>query len=1235
VSATGRTRIVGYSLFCGALLLVQPSPLRAQIDQGAIRGTVQDPSGGVIPGAKVTLTNEETGLALETSSGGDGTYTFSPIKIGTYSVATTKEGFETVTVPHVAVHVNEQVKADVTLPPGQVTQRVEVTSALPVLQTQSSTVGQDLSSQQVNDLPLSGRNYTQLSQTAAGVTRMQSGRLSGTGLGGGGGGFTANGLAWSHNSYILDGIDNNNNTVDFLNGAAYVIVTPPDAIQEVNVQTSNFNAEYGRAGSAVMNATTKSGTNQYHGDLWEYFQNDKLNANNWNADRAGTGKSELRFNQFGFTFGGPVIIPKLYDGHNKTFFFGDYQGTRIAQTSFHNPSVPTAAERNSGFTNFQDLITTQKGTFSDNLGRTLPQGAILDPATTRAVTAGQVDPVTGIVATKTGYVRDPFFQGNVAGVTNFATAGNESLMNILPLNRLDPNAIKLLRAYPAPNTAGSNGGRTNNFGELLPLPDDTNQFDVRVDHNFSERDQMFARAGYAGRTRFVPGDFSGAIDNSGFGSGNFIDHSVNAALSETHLFSPTLINEARIGYSRLTDFAEPPVANETGIPQQFGIQGVPQSPGLGGLPYLNISGLTGIGPGEFASPNTRVSDTRQITENLTKIRGGHTFKGGFEAQFLRFSFDNPRDPRGRMDFSTNYTGIPGTSNLGSGMADLLLMPAPTSVPNGVSYLGGPNQFWANSLNAPDDVRHYYGAYLQDDWKLTPKLTLNLGVRWEYFGTLRNKYNDESNFQPAPWGQPGSAWVITGQNRNLPLSPAFVNQLAKDGIALEYSAVPGLFNPPVDDFAPRVGFAYQLTQKLVMRASYGIFYAGFENLGGSPDPSTNYPFGVQPTVSDSSNGVQTVGAQYPGVFKGTIPTLENALTFVTPSATSPAFNPKGMSFESFATPWKTGSTQEWNFTLQYALTHNDSVQVGYVGNHSVHQINGWRVNNINEILPPGTTTQNYVPFPDFAQGNDYIASNGDAYYYGFQVTYQRRFASGVSILANFTHSRCMTDFRNILNDDTPNGNQRAPYLPGFGLKGDYTFCADDSPEVLHFSGTWAIPYGRGRQFGAHVNGFVDAILGGWSTNWVVTSQSGFPGNVGCPASTTAGFGCVAFLVPGQSMYLNAGPHGTSEFLNPAAFAQPPIATTIGQTDYRPLGGRASQFHGPAFNDVDFSLFKQFHVNERTYFEFRGEFFNILNHPNFGVNSFATLNFQNANFSQITGTVQNAIARETQLALKLYW
>jgi TonB dependent receptor len=1021
--------------------------------------------------------------------------------------------------------------------------------------------------------------------------------------------------------------------VDYLNGAAFVILTPPDAVQEVNVQTSDFTAEYGRAGSAVMNVTTKSGTNKFSGDVWEYLRNNDLDASTWSANRAGTPKPELRQNQYGFTVGGPVYIPRVYNGHNKTFFFGDFQGTRIAQQSLHNPTVPTAAERDSGFTNFQDQIFNQSGTRTDDLGRILPQGSILDPATTRAVTMGQVDPVTGLIAQSSGYARDPFFQGSVAGITNFATSANERLMNILPAGRVDPNAVKLLSAYPAPNTTGFNGGLSSNYVALQPQPDDTNQFDIRADQNFREKDQMFARVGYAGRTRNIPGDFTGPLDNSGYGQGAFVDHSVNAALSETHIFSPTTINEVRIGYSRLTDSAEPAVANVSGIPQQFGIQGVPQGAGLGGLPLLEISGLTAVGPGEFATPNTRVSDTRQITENLTKIRGSHTFKGGFEGQFIRFSFNDPRDPRGRMDFRGSYTGIPGGS-LGSGMADMLLTPIAATVPNGVNYDGGPGYVIADSDVQPDNIRHYYGAYFQDDWKVTPKLTVNLGVRWEFFGMLRNKYGAEANFVPGS-ANGGAAYVIADASKNVPLSPAFTSLLAKDGIAVQYSGVPGLVNTPKGDFAPRVGLAYQMLPKLVMRAAYGIFYAGFENLGGSPDPGTNYPFAVEPSLNDSTGGTLSFASQNASAFpNGGFATLENALKLVAPSPTNPAFNPQGSSFNAFATPWKTGYTQEWHFALQYALTARDSIQASYIGNHSLHQMNGFRINSPSEILPSGQgiSTQNYVPYPDFAQNDNYISPNGDAYYYGLQFTYERRFSDGLGILANYTHSRCMTDFRNVLNDDTAGGLQRAAYLPGFGIKGDYTFCNDDSPNVVHLSGNWQIPYGRGLRFGHNANGFVNAVLGGWGTNFILTAQNGFPGTVGCPTSTTADFGCVAFMVPGQSLYADKGPHGTDQFLNPAAFSQPPLATTVGQTDYTPLGGKAGQFHGPSFDNLDFSLFKSFATSERTHLELRGELFNIFNHPNFA-NSYVTLDFTNSSFGQINNTTGNP--RQVQLAMKFLW
>ena len=1221
-----RKRLSLHAVALGAALLCLGSSAGAQIDQGAIVGIVQDNTGAVVPGANVTITNQGTGLTLTASTAPDGSYVFSPIKIGTYNIAVEKEGFAKATQTDIAVTVGSQVKANFSLTPGTVKQTVEVTAAIPLLETQTSSVGQSVTSQQVTDLPLNGRNYTFLARIVAGVTSNNT-RVSGTG------GFTANGLQWSHNSYILDGIDNNNNTVDYLNGTAYVALTPPDAIQEMKVQTSNFNAEYGRAGSAVLNATTKSGTNQFHGNVWEFLRNDALDANSFFNNRNRVQKPVLRQNQFGFTVGGPIR-------QNRTFFFGDYQGTLIRQQALRNPTVPTLQERNSGFTNFQELIFDQNGTRGpDALGRTFPVGAILDPATTRPVTMGQVDPVTGLVAQTSGSVRDPFFQGSINGITNFTTPAVEQLMNILPASRLDPHAIQLLSAYPVPNVTPAsfnNFGLSRNYQILRPQPDDTHQFDIRVDQNFSDKNQAFARFSYQHRLRNILGNFSGPIDDSGFGQGNFADNAWNAALSYTHVFSPTMINEARVGYSRLIDNALPAIASAQGVAGQFGIQGAPQGSNLGGLPLIIISGLNQLGPGEFASPNSRASNTIQLTENLTKIYHSHTFKGGFEGQLVRFAFDNPRDPRGRMDFRGSYTGIPGSGGSGSGIADLLLTPVPATVSGGVDFMGGPAFVLSDSNVYPDEIRTYYGLYFQDDWKVMRKLTLNLGLRWEFFGQPRSR-KGEAIFVPGP-PFAGPAYIISDNAKNIPLLPALVAQLAKDGIALQYSSVPGLMNTPKDDFAPRVGLAYQITQNLVARASYGIFYSGFENIGGSPDAGTNYPFAVEPTMNDTTNGKQTMQSQNPVIPAGTPLTLENALTFVTPDPTSPAFNPQGSGFQAFAIPWKTGNTQEWSAFVQYAITPKDSIQLGYVGNHSVHLLNGWRTNVPSVLLPPGTSVTPYLPYPDFGSGQNFVAPNGDSFYHGVQVTYERRVSHGLYVLADFTRSRCKEDLRNILNDQNPGGLQRAPGLPGFGLKGDYSYCGEDSPRVLHVASTWELPFGRGRHFGSHVNRFADQALGGWNVNGILVSQDGFPGTVGCPgASTTSGFGCVAFVVPGQSRYLQQGPHGIDHFLNPAAFSKPPAATAIGQADYSPLGGFPTQFHGPGFNNLDFSVFKQFRITERQYFEFRGEFFNVLNHPNFGnpgnLDFTQNPNSPNYNFARIDGGRGNP--RQTQLALKFYW
>ena len=354
----------------------------------------------------------------------------------------------------------------------------------------------------------------------------------------------------------------------------------------------------------------------------------------------------------------------------------------------------------------------------------------------------------------------------------------------------------------------------------------------------------------------------------------------------------------------------------------------------------------------------------------------------------------------------------------------------------------------------------------------------------------------------------------------------------------------------------------------------------------------------------------------------------------PNPNSPNFSANGLGLSAFLTPWKDPYTQQWNLSFQYALTQNESFTLGYVGNGSRHVLNTDKRNSVTEILPPGTNPQNYIPFPDFSRNSDYIVTNGDAYYHGFQAGFDRRFSNGLNVLANYTRSLCRTDNRNALQ--IGEGTiQRATLLPGFGLKKDYGYCGNDVPNVFHTSGIFQFPVGRGRRFGADIPRVLDEIVGGWSTQWIFTAQDGLAFTIGCFPSgvTNAGLGCDANVVKGQKLYTKVGPHGTTQFLNPAAFANPPVATAIGQTDYSPLGGPPTQVRGPGFSNLDLSFFKQFRTTENTHLEFRGELFNSLNHPNFA-NSFQSLDFTDtAHFGRINLT--RGTARQVQLALKFYF
>jgi hypothetical protein len=1185
-------------------------------------GTVRDQSGAVVPNAKVTLINEGTSLTLSKTSEADGVFIFTPIKIGTYTVEAEFQGFKKTSRPHVKVDVQQHVVVDLDLQPGHVTESVEVTAAVPVLQTQDASVGQVVGSREINDLPLNGRNFTFLAQLTAGVTvgHEDPRGLAATGS------FTANGVRVYQNNYLLDGIDNNVNLVDFQNGASYVTLPSVDAIAEFKVQTDNYSAELGRAGGAVLNATIKSGTNQIHGDAWEFLRNDKLDAADFFQNANGAKKGEFRQNQFGFTLGGPVFLPHIYNGKNKTFFFMDYQGTRIRQAKPNVFTVPTTAERASGYTDFSDLVAAGGTPKTDSLGRIFPLGTMFDPATTRQATAGQVDPVTGLVASGSDYVRDPFYAGSsLVGITDFTTASQAVLLNHLPAGRFDPNAIKLLDLFPSPTGPGI----LNNFFPNRVKQDNFDSFDVRIDQNLGERDQVFFRTSGTNEPLFDPPPFEGIADGGDNKLGTRYNNNRSGALSYTHSFSPSMINEVRFGISGIMALQQQAHANDlSDIPGQFGIPGIQQVPGNGGLPSIYIGNYHLLGGSAFY-PSNEFSTTTQLTENLTKTYKSHTFKGGLEFQHLKFATLQPAWSRGDLNFDGVYTAIPNQSDSRTGPAQLLLAPqaSPYLSPgaSGVDNLNAGADFAAlSNMSNTDDSRNYYGAYFQDDWKVNRKLALNIGLRWDFFGQVEENFGAQANFIPSPPGQ--AQYLIPVARKKDPLSPSFQSLLAEDRIKLVYTDNPGLGVSQKTNFAPRFGFAYQITPSFVVRGGYGIFYGGFENRGYSPNLGENYPFEY---IFQYFNFTPVVPIEFANP-DGSTCGISAFGTGFTCSPLSPALvNGSGLSLNGVQYNYITPYTQAYNLTFGYQLGRNTAVDLGYVATLGRHLEVIPGLNSVSEILPPGTDTSLYVPFPAFGQNTSYSATEANSYYHSLQFKITRHFSNGLAFLGAYTWGKVRSDSVDML--DPRERAYRAPYLPHFGIQGEYSLAEFDVRQVLHFSGTYELPFGRRKHFLTNSSGISNAVLGGWSTNWVLTLQDGQPQTIGCTRGTS-NFGCVALLVPGQNPI--GGPHDVNHYYNAAAFTNPPVATTVGQTDYSPLGGAQSQVIGPGFHRLDWSLFKEFNTSESTRLQFRAEFFNLTNHPNFSRPS--NTNFDDPNFGQITATRDNPNdPREIQFALKFYW
>ncbi|PYU81822.1 MAG: hypothetical protein DMG50_14495 [Acidobacteria bacterium] len=1225
--------------------------LHAQVDAGTILGTVADTSGAPINGAKVTLTNEGTSASLSTITGPDGSYKFTPVRIGSYKLTASFQGFQTTTQTNVAVNVGADVVINFSLKPGEVTQIVEVSASTPVLETQSGSVGQVVDTRSVNDLPLNGRNFTFLAQLAAGVNTPQADTRGNAATGA----FAANGLRPAQNNYLLDGIDNNSDTVDFLNGTNFVVLPPVDAIQEFKVQTTGFSAQFGRSGAAILNATIKSGTNELHGTLWEFLRNDKLDAADFFENANGVKKGEYRQNQFGLSAGGPVRIPHLFDGRNKVFFFGDYEGLRRIQGTVHQGSVPSLAERQSGYTDFSDLILAQasRPARPDALGRKIPVGTILDPATTRAVPGG--------------FVRDPFFTPSAAcpaNTTDFSGANIAACkLNQIPAGRLDANAIKLLNLYPNPtNNAAS--ALLSNFADSPALREHRNAFDARLDINFSQKDTLFFRFSYVDDPNLIPGIFGGIPDGGGFQEGSQTANAQQSALGWTHTISPTLINEARAGLSYLHTTRVSPAANDlSNLPlTNGGVMGIPQLSENGGLPAFGVNGLATLGSNAFL-PSDEVSSTFQVTDDVTKIYSKHTFKMGFEFQHVKFSTLQPPWSRGQFNFDGVYTDIPNVGGGNTGRAQMLLTPIASTVLGGVDYVGGPNEVFVSNISLTDNGKNYYGTYINDDWKITPKLTLNLGVRWDFFGLVLEHHGNQANFIPSGGPLNGPTYLMPGGKNscnNTFVSVSFTTLLAADGIkCLATNAYgSGLGNSQKTNFAPRFGFAYQVNPKLVARGGFGIFYNGFENRGFSPNIGENYPFqfNFHFNKPDETHPINNFAGCATATPAGG-PTIATGFSCTPLSplvVNASGLELRGIQF-NYLTPYSMGG----NLTVQYQLTPSMSVQAGYVTSLARHLESFPGANRVTQILDRTLSSSNFKPFKDFGEGSSYAATEGSSAYHALQTKVEKQFSGGLNFLATYTWSKTRSDAGDLLNGGSLRG-YRAPYVPGFGIQGDYGLASFDIRNVFHFSGGYELPFGKNKRFMSQASGVTNKVVGGWSVNWIATLQGGQPITLPCPSDTTSGTGCYALLVKGQDpklgLYTDTA-HGRLNWIgNPAAFAQPCVLGAGGVATASPtgcvpltglaaLGGPPGQIPGPGFHRLDFSIFKDIPFNERVRLQFRAEMFNILNHPNFnspgfggnGVVAISDSNhFNSSTFGEI-GSTRDAPndPRQIQFALKLYY
>jgi hypothetical protein len=1165
VSALRRPRnVIPMGVVAGFMLLAGAPAAEAQLDQGTITGVVQDTTGAVVPNATVTLTDTDTGLTLTRKSNRDGIYTFSPVKIGNYKVSAAAQGFQTVLQEHLELAMQQQLRVPLTLSAGQVSDTVTITTEPPALQTQSSAVAQTFSTETINETPLNGRNWVYMAQLSAGVIATPGSR------GGATGDFSANGQRPDQNNFVLDGVDNNVNIADYQNGASFNVRPPPDALAEFQVQTTNYSAEFGHSVGAALSASIKSGSNQIHGDFWEYFRNTDLSAKDWDA----LTKPPYHQNQFGGTFGFPILKGKL-------FSFSDVEANRITFAQTFIGSTPTALMRT--------------GNFTELLNKTL---------------TGNANPIN-------------LYEPNSGGATLQTCNG---VQNVLCPGQIDPVAQKLLNLFPLPDPGNPN--TYNNLTENLTNSSNTVQWDERLDYNASAKDQAFFRFSYQHVQLQNTPPLGPILD----GTTTYAGVSQNAlsesgVLSETHVFNPSIVNEFRLGYN-WGKFANLQENLNTNLSAQYGLGGIPFGNGYpenGGLPNFAVSGVTSFGSHGF-DPAIKGQNIYQILDNVTLAHGKNTLKLGVDFQSIRSSSLSPPMSRGTYTFNGRFTSNPALSiTSGYGVADFLV--------DQIYTAGIGNETQQNFS------RWYRSGYAQDDYKLTERFTVNLGLRYDYYQSPKDTAAHIANLQVSSIGVGTGAGVfqLPSASQGTPLSPNFLALLAKENVTSTYvSGNPSLLNSPKADFAPRVGFALTLDPRTVLRGGFGIFYGGLEPFGGD-NVGQNYPFFTSATFPSGTCAANNCASD--GL------TLENGFTAATTTGlanyiSSPTFN---LTDTNIHIP----NTIGYNLSGEHAFTNSTTATISYVGNVAHRLPTAFNRNAAAALQASGANNTVAEPFPAFGTAT-VVTYEGQSMYNSLQARLERRFSRGLQFLTTYTWSHAMDDSADPLNGGV---TYRAPNI--VPLIHEYTNSPQDVRNRFTLNGNYQLPYGVGRTFGNHP-GLLDEVAGGWSVSATFVGQSGQAFTV--TPNNTAAVGPAnrnAILVrdpyspggtsvdPTNNVVCATSTRNRTNWYNPCAFANPLAGSTIakgafitGEANAVPyLGGRSNQLYGPGYNRLNMSIFKNFVTFHEQYLQFRADAFNVANHPSFANPSNST---DNSIGGQITGPkslqANSPDARFFQLAAK---